>query len=306
MGARHRPADGRPPVTSSTTRGAGGTPGLLARGARRRRCGRAQPVMDRRPAEHGGVDQAASRTRCSSSSPAGWSPTPTASTSTCAAPRPRPPRSPTPPAASPARSAGFGVERGRPGRHAHRELGRGDAGLVGDRGRRRRRRPDQHRLQGRVPAPPAGRLRRPGADRRVRPRRPGRADRRRDPLARARRGPRRRRAARPHAGAPLGRAARAPTRSPFADVRPARPGHVHLHGRHHGPVEGLHAQPRLPRHAGSPDRRLLAAHRRRRGVDAAAAVPLQRHRHRRARPAGLRRPRRRSTGGSRCPTSGPR
>ena len=56
---------------------------------------------------------------------------------------------------------------GRPGRHAHRELDRGDAGLVGDRGRRRRRRPDQHRLQGRVPAPPARRLGRSGAARRA-------------------------------------------------------------------------------------------------------------------------------------------
>ena len=71
---------------------------------------------------------------------------------------------------------------------------------------------------------------------------------------------------------------------------PGRPGHVHLHGRHDGPVEGLHAQPQLPRGPGPPDRHLLAAHGRRRGVDAAAAVPLQRHRHRGARAARVRRP----------------
>ena len=70
------------------------------------------------------------------------------------------------------------------------------------------------------------------------------------------------------------------------------PRHVHLHRRHDGPVEGLHAQPQLPRGARPPDRHLLGAHRRRRGVDAAAAVPLQRARHRRARLARVRRPRR--------------
>ena len=80
------------------------------------------------------------------------------------------------------------------------------------------------------------------------------------------------------------------TREPDGRHPPVRPGHVHLHRRHDGPVEGLHAQPQLPRGAGPPDRHLLAAHRRRRGVDAAAAVPLQRHRHRRARPARVRRP----------------
>ena len=82
----------------------------------------------------------------------------------------------------------------------------------------------------------------------------------------------------PDAGAPVGRAARV---GPEALRRrpPERPRHLHLHRRHHRPVEGLHAQPRLPRHPVAPDRHLLAAHRRRRGVDAAADVPLQRHRH---------------------------
>ena len=79
---------------------------------------------------------------------------------------------------------------------------------------------------------------------------------------------------------------------PFADVRPGDLATFIYTGGTTGLVEGLHAQPRLPRHAVPADRGLLAAHRRRRGVDAAAAVPLQRHRHGRARPARLRRPRR--------------
>ncbi len=53
----------------------------------------------------------------------------------------------------------LGVRPRRPGRDAHRELGRGDARLVGHRLGGRGRGADQHRLQGRVPAPPAARLR---------------------------------------------------------------------------------------------------------------------------------------------------
>ena len=75
----------------------------------------------------------ASRTRSSTCSSVGSRPTPTASTSTCAAPRSRPPRWPT----SAGRHRG-GARRARrrarrPRRHAHRELARGDAGLVGHR-----------------------------------------------------------------------------------------------------------------------------------------------------------------------------
>ena len=55
----------------------------------------------------------------------------------------------------------------RPGGHAGRELERGDARLVGHRARRLRRRADQHRLQGRLPAPPARRLGRHGPHRRA-------------------------------------------------------------------------------------------------------------------------------------------
>ena len=63
--------------------------------------------------------------------------------------------------------------------------------------------------------------------------------------------------------------------------RPARrPGHLRLHRRHHRPVQGLHAEPQLPRGPGPPDRHLLGADRRRRRVDPAAPVPLQRHRDR--------------------------
>ena len=70
----------------------------------------------------------------------------------------RRPTSPTPAGGSPRALA---EPRRRPGDRVatlRRELARGDAGVVGDRARRRRRRADQHRLQGRVPAPPAGRL----------------------------------------------------------------------------------------------------------------------------------------------------
>ncbi len=69
-------------------------------------------------------------------------------------------------------------------------------------------------------------------------------------------------------------ATRGPTRS--ARIRPrrrstcaVRPGHLHLHRRHDRSLEGLHAQPPLPRRPGQPDRHLLAAHGRRRRVDAA-------------------------------------
>ena len=68
---------------------------------------------------------------------------------------------------------------------------------------------------------------------------------------------------------------------------PRRPGHLHLHGGYHGSVEGLHAQPPLSRGPGQPDRHLLEAHGRRRGVDPVAAVPLQRHLHRGGRAAGV-------------------
>ena len=91
-------------------------------------------------------------------------------------------------------------------------------------------------------------------------------------------------------GAHVGRRAGQRRRRARCGGPPGRPGHVHLHRRHDRPVEGLHAQPQLPRGAGPPDRHLLAAHGRRRGVDAAAAVPLQRHRHRGARAARVRRP----------------
>src|SRR5207237_434348 len=57
-------------------------------------------------------------------------------------------------------------------------------------------------------------------------------------------------------------------------------------------VEGLHAQPQLPRRARPSDRYVLADDGRRRDLDPVAAVPLQRARHRSARCARIRRPRR--------------
>ncbi len=157
--------------------------------------------------------------------------------------------------------------------------------------RRRGGRPDQHRLQGGVPAPPVGRLRRPGPGRRGRSGRTGRAHRRSGRVPRARGGPGRRApvgagGGQPHVGRPPGGRRHGPQRQRAA----LGSGHLHLHRGDDRPVQGLHAQPQLPRGPGPPDRHLLGAHRRRRGLDAAAAVPLQRHRHRRARPAGLRRP----------------
>ncbi len=121
-------------------------------------------------------------------------------------------------------------------------------------------------------------------------RRPGRGSGRTGGVARARGGDRRPRP-RPDGGhhprwVDLLEADDATARRRRAAVRP---GHLHLHRRHDRPVQGLHAQPQLPRGADPPDRHLLGAHRRRRGVDAAAAVPLQRHHHRGARPAGVRR-----------------
>ena len=124
--------------------------------------------------------------------------------------------------------------------------------------------------------------------------------------ARARRGHRRRRRAARRHGPHVGRRAGQRRRRTRGDRAPGRPGHVHLHRRHDGPVEGLHAQPQLPRGPDPPDRHLLATHGRRRGVDAAADVPLQRHRHRGARARSSTAGGRRSTGGSRCRTSGPR
>ena len=159
---------------------------------------------------------------------------------------------------------------------AHRELERGHAGLVGDRlPEAGSRSPSTPRTRASTSATSWPTPRHASAPGRVRPRRPGRAHRRRDPLARARGGAGRGRAGDPDTGAPVGRAARL---GPGASRRrPAeRPRHVHLHRRHHRPLEGLHAQPRLPRHPAAPDRRLLAAHGRRRGVDATADVPLQR------------------------------
>ena len=51
-----------------------------------------------------------------------------------------------------------------------------------------------------------------------------------------------------------------PIRSRRASTSARRPGHLHLHRRHHRPVQGLHAQPQLPRRPGQPDRHLLGAH----------------------------------------------
>ena len=218
-----------------------------------------------------------------------------------AAPSTRPPRSPTSAGRLAGALADLGVAARRPGGHADRELGRGHAGVVGDRASaapsRCRSTPPTRASTCATSSPTRGSTvllveavaGRAGRARRRRHRTAsshvvviGDAD-----------------ARRPGAGPPLGRAARPTAPAPVADVRPVGPGHLHLHRRHDRPVEGLHAEPQLPRHAVAPDRRVLAAHRRRRGVDAAAAVPLQRHRHRRARPAGLRRP-----GGDRAPLLG--
>ena len=156
----------------------------------------------------------------------------------------------------------LGVRARRPGGDADRELARGHAGLVGDHHRRRRRRAGQHRLQGRLPAPPA----RPTPGPRCSSSRP------RWPIGPAawcdaRPGPTLVDHVvvvgddRPRAMPP------APTVHDWDEVladrsdravgrrAPGRPGHLHLHRRHHRPVEGLHAEPPLPRRAGQPDRR---------------------------------------------------
>ena len=95
-------------------------------------------------------------------------------------------------------------------------------------------------------------------------------------------------------------AANAPDASPTDLLR------VRLHRRDHRPVQGLRDQQQLLRHPRPSDRDHVGARSRRRGVDAAAAVPLQRgvggaRRHAAHRWAGER-----STGSSRCRTSGPR
>ena len=187
------------------------------------------------------------------------------------------------------------MQPGRPRRHPHRELGRGHARLVG---RRRARAPSPCRSTPPTRAstcatssPTPGRgcsSSRPTSS--TGPRRsPTSVEALDHVVVIGDHDPADARRHRPTAGPTCSRPT---TTAPTVDVRPSRPRHVHLHRRHHRPVQGLHAQPQLPRGAGPPDRHLLAAHRRRRGVDAAAAVPLQRHHHRGARPARVRRPRR--------------
>ena len=227
--------------------------------------------------------------------------TPTASTSTCAAPSSPRPRWRTPPRGSP---------RASPRSASRRAIGwpallenSPEAMLAwwGVGARRPRRRADQHRVQGRVPAPPArttrgrpcswssGRL----ADRvaaviddlpdlrHVIVVEDDDAAEASDEVSASAAGARE---------STVGRPARRGREAARRDDPPVGPRHVRLHRRHDRAIEGLHAQPRLPRGAHQPDRLLLAAHRRRRAVDPAADVPLQRARHRGARLAGVRRP----------------
>jgi crotonobetaine/carnitine-CoA ligase len=59
-------------------------------------------------------------------------------------------------------------------------------------------------------------------------------------------------------------------------VRPSDLACFHLHGRHDGPEQGLHAAAELHRQPRRPDRAHLAARAQRRDPHSAAAVPLQR------------------------------
>ena len=110
--------------------------------------------------------------------------------------------------------------------------------MVGRGARRRRRRSDQHRVQGSVPAPPTRRLGLAGGDRASGVRGSRRGGGRRPARPRTRRDRRQRRVE----GA--ARCRRHPPRRSAVGSR-----HVRLHRRHDRPVEGLHAQPQLPRRA---------------------------------------------------------
>ena len=185
------------------------------------------------------------------------------------------------------------------------------AGLVGRRAGRCHRRADQHRLQGPVPAPPAGRL---GLARsliveadlvdRVAAVAPS-SGRSSSTWCRDRRGSRPRPA--PVPPSTLGRPARRPTTpTPTVDVRPSDLATFVYTGGTTGPSKGCmlshNYHEALTRQIGICWERT----RRRRGVDPAAAVPLQRHHHRGARAAGVRAAGPPSTSSSRCRTSGRR